>query len=368
MVPAGIDLLAGLGLLRTTQDRAELLAHLPDKVRCLPGRCLDRVQHELFLLRGVELRLGVLAGGQDAAGGHEIEHVVASRVDLGRVGDDDPGLARGAHLVLGDVDLALGHRVAHEVVLGRRLRDGGEGRELGEVEVRERLAEVAHRGGGNPIALVAVEVLVEVGLQDQPLPVLAGVGLGQADRLDDLADLAVIDGALERPRGEQLRAHELLRDRRRTTGLAAERVEAGRDDGADVEARVRPEVLVLDGRRRVDHLGRDLVEVQELAAQDAEACELDRTRAVIDDRGLLELEALEGGRRVGQIAAVERVRADRADEANATKHEEAAEEEERDGERRAAGGATSTSTPGGSVATMPLTPLEGGLHEAATIP
>jgi hypothetical protein len=56
------------------------------------------------------------------------------------------------------------------------------------------------------------------------------------------------------------------------------------------------------------------------------------------------------------------VGADGCHEANPPEHEEAGEQEEGDGERRATGGATSTSTSGGSVAAVPLTPLEGCLH------
>jgi len=53
---------------------------------------------------------------------------------------------------------------------------------------------------------------------------------------------------------------------------------------------------------------------------------------------------------------------------DAAEHEEAGEQEERDGECRSASGATSTSAPGGTVAAVALTPLEGCLHAAATIP
>jgi hypothetical protein len=58
-----------------------------------------------------------------------------------------------------------------------------------------------------------------------------------------------------------------------------------------------------------------------------------------------------------------RVGADDRDEAHPAEDEEAGEQEEGDGERRAAGGATSTSAPGGTVAAVSLTPLEGCLHE-----
>ena len=109
--------------------------------------------------------------------------------------------------------------------------------------------------------------------------------------------------------------------------------------------------------------------VDELAAEDAEPGELHRAGPVVDDRGLLEAESRRA-RSPGsvQVAAVVGVGADRADEAHPAEDEEAREQEERDGERRAAGGATSTSAPRGTVAAVALTPLEGCLHAAATIP
>ena len=228
--------------------------------------------------------------------------------------------------------------------------------------------EVAERGGLHAVALVAVEVRVEVGLHD---PLLAGLpreGLGQADRLDDLADLAVVDGALERVLREESRTHELLGDRRCASGAAGERVEPGGDDRADVEARVGPEILVLDRSRRVDHLARDVSELDELSAEHAEAGQLDRACPVVNDRRLLEGDSLKALDGIRQALAVVGVGADDRDEANPAEDEEAREQEEGDGERRASGGATSTSAPGGTVPAVSLTPLEGGLHEAATIP
>ena len=53
------------------------------------------------------------------------------------------------------------------------------------------------------------------------LAFLAREGLGQADRLDDLADLALVGGALEGLGREQPRADELLGDRRGAARPAA---------------------------------------------------------------------------------------------------------------------------------------------------
>ncbi len=128
------------------------------------------------------------------------------------------------------------------------------------------------------------------------LAVLAREGLGQADRLDDLARLALVGGALERLGRQEPCADELLGDRRRATRPAGDRVEAGRHDAGRVEARVDPEVLVLDGGRGVDDLAGQLVEGDELALEVAEPGELDLAGPVVDDRLLLEID-------VGELAA-----------------------------------------------------------------
>ena len=74
--------------------------------------------------------------------------------------------------------------------------------------------------------------------------------------------------------GQQAGADELLGDRRAAAGMALERVERRRDEAGEIEARVRPEVLVLDRGRRVDELGRQLVVGHELALELTEPREL----------------------------------------------------------------------------------------------
>ena len=65
------------------------------------------------------------------------------------------------------------------------------------------------------------------------LPSSPGEGLGQADRLDDLPDLALVDRALEGRLGQEAVADELLGDRRAAPRLplsvssAAEMMPAG---------------------------------------------------------------------------------------------------------------------------------------------
>ena len=98
--------------------------------------------------------------------------------------------------------------------LRRRLRDRGEDGVLGEGQLVERLAEVALGRGLHAVALVAVEVLVEVGGDDRLLARLARERLGQPDRLDDLARLALVGRALERRGRQQPGPDELLGDGR----------------------------------------------------------------------------------------------------------------------------------------------------------
>ena len=66
--------------------------------------------------------------------------------------------------------------VAHEVVGRGRLRDGGQRGGLGDGEVVQvRDAEVGLGGGLHAVAVVAVEVLVEVGGQDGLLALATAV-------------------------------------------------------------------------------------------------------------------------------------------------------------------------------------------------
>ena len=87
---------------------------------------------------------------------------------------------------------------------------------------------------------------------------------------------------------EEARPDELLGDRRGAAAVAAQRVEAGRDDRDGIEAGVLPERLVLDRRRRVEQDRRDLLELDDLALGVAEAGEL-VAGAVVDDRLLGQL-------------------------------------------------------------------------------
>ncbi len=177
--------------------------------------------------------------------------------------------------------------VLDEVVVGGRLGDAGEERVLGERQVLEVLLPVALGGGGDAVAAVAVVVVVEVGLHDRLLAVVARVGLGQADRLDDLAQPCA--------RTRRPRTRSSGRSRLRTScwvivepprSLPWRVSTAADSEGEGIEARVLPEGLVLDRRRGVHEDRRDLVEGHELAPVGAEACQQHLAGPVVD-RGLL---------------------------------------------------------------------------------
>ena len=269
-----------------------------------------------------------------------------------------------ALLAFGDVLQADLGRVAHEVELRRRLRDRGQDRVLGEGQVGQRLAEVALGGRLHAVALVAVEVLVEVGRDDLLLAFLAGVGLGEADRLDDLARLALVGRALEGRRRQEPGANELLGDGRGAAGLAGDGVEAGRDDARRVEARVDPEVLVLDRGRRVDDLAGQLVVGHELALEVAEAGQLDLAGPVVDDRLLLEGDVGQGLDRIREAGGVVVVGPHGDDGAGPGQEATREDEHHEDDEKDLTDGRRSCPTLRATVErpSMALAPRETGLH------
>ena len=132
------------------------------------------------------------------------------------------------------------------VVLGRRLRQTGEGGGLDEREVPRPLREVRLRRRLDPVRVAAVEDLVQVAGEDpvlRPLPV-------ELDREAGLLDLA-LERPLVRHRVEV--AHELLRDGRAALddapGLDVLHQRAG--DALEVDAAVLVEAAVLDRDRRL---------------------------------------------------------------------------------------------------------------------
>ncbi len=259
--------------------------------------------------------------------------------------------------------VALLDRVLDEVEPRRRLGDPREDRHLREREVLEVLVPVAAGGRRDAVAPVAVEVLVQVLLDDHLLAGLARVGLGQADRLDDLLGLALVDAAVEGARGEEARPHELLGDRRAAAVPALDRVDRRGDEAGGIEARVLPERLVLDRGRRVDEGGRDVGERHDLAAVVAEPGELDLAAPVEDGRLLREPEVVERLLRVREVPRQERVGRHRCGGPGDAQQDEDGEQEEgdRDGRGLDRGG----SVPSGAAAVVepaPALPPEAGLH------
>ena len=353
-VAAGVDLRAVGGRVGAADDGPQLVAHLEDELRGQDPLVArrgedDRLLHGLVVVLG-----GVRPGRHDRAGLHELEDAVAPHDDRGVGRDHDGGRAVGQLLLDG---------VADEVVGGRRLGDPGEDGGLGKGQLGEvRDAPVAAGGGGDPVAVVAVEVVVEVRGDDLPLALLAREGLREADRLDDLPDLPLV-GRGEGRVGQEAVADQLLGDRRAAAGVAGDGVHRRRDEAGRVEPGVLPEGLVLDGGGRVDDLARDLVEGDDVAPLAGERCELDLAGPVVDTRLLGQVEVVEDLLGVGEALAVVREGAHGPGEADEAGDEEGGEEEERDGDRDAGDGASSV---GGALAgarpATALPPREAGLH------
>ena len=176
-------------------------------------------------------------------------------------------------------------------------------------------AEVALRRGGHPVGVVAVVVLVEVRRHDPLLARSARVGLRDADRLDDLLDLAAerevgLRGAVG---GQQALADELLGDR----GAAARACRAahrartrgcptGSNPALSQKVRSSAAVVASDEHRR------DLVPGHDRAVELAEGGQLDLAGPVVDHGLLGQLDLLEE-RGVGKALAERHEHADGAD-------------------------------------------------------
>ena len=156
------------------------------------------------------------------------------------------------------------------------------------------------------------------------LPVVPGILLGQPDRLDDLADLALVAAAFEGALREEPGAHELLGDRGCAAAVAAGGVDRRRDDADRVEAGVLQNVLSSTAvvastshggswskcRRPRDWSGR---------SGPARPCRSDRRRSSARSKSRLSSRS----RRVGQALAVDsRSAADRGDEPDEAEQEE----------------------------------------------
>ena len=285
--------------------------------------------------------------------------VVAAHVlENGVAPDDDRGVA-------GDDQCPVTHLVGvGDQVVGRgRLQDGRQDGRLGHGQLAQvGDAEVALGGGRDAVALVAVEVEVQVGGDDRLLALVARELLRQPDRLDDLLDLPIDCAGRRR---QKALPDELLGDRRGASGATRDRVTEGRQDGRGVEARVGPERLVFGAGRGVEDDVRDLGELEDAPVLGSEGGQLDCAGPVVEHRLLAEVEALEEGLGILEVLAVRRVDFHRANERDEAQDEERPKQEEREDDGDPAPGATASAMCAGSIAPTAFAPGEAGLHSGS---
>ena len=269
--PVAAALEVGVG----PEDRLELATDLPREVA---SRDTDRAftgQDDGLLGRGAELVR--LERGPSSRGGDPLEDPVAP---------DDRRRSRGHD----EAALGVRHGEAVRVERRRGLGQAGQERGLGDRQCGQvGDAEVDLGGRSDAVRPVPVEDLVEVGGHDTLLAGLAGILVAQAQRLDDLLDLAdiAIRPGLDDVVGQQSGTDELLGDGRCAALAGAGRVlSGGGDQRRDVDAGVVPERAVLGGGRRVEHGLGDRIEGEDATSLVLESPELDLAGAVVDDRRL----------------------------------------------------------------------------------
>jgi hypothetical protein len=297
-------------------------------VRRRPAGDLLRSEDDLLVLGSQEVRAAVLVAGQRRAVAlrEEVEDHVPALDDLALGWHDERDLVGRAVALCIEVAAALDDGIPDQVVVRGRLRQPGEDRRLGDGQVVQiRHPEIGLGRGLHAVRLVAVVILVQVCRDDLFLALAARERLGQPDRLDDLLELSLdlALGILNEVLIEQALAHELLGDRRRAATATAEAVDAGRDDRERVEAGVVPERLVLDRGLRVDHDGRNVVELDDLAACLADPGQFDLTGAVVDHGFLLRDEVVQ----LVRITQAARDRAEPGDRRRGDQQGEGGEEE-----------------------------------------
>ena len=283
-----------------------------------------RGQDHGVLLRSSDLGVGDRPGlarlREDAVPLHGLEDQVAADDDGRAVGHDEDRLALGVGLLV---------RVLDEVVRGGGLRNGREDCRLRQGELAEvGDAEIALGGRSHAVALVAVEVLVEVVVHDLLLALVAGRQLlGQPDGLDDLLDLPLVGRAGQHVVRQEAGPDELLGDRGGAAGPARQAVDAGLEDGDRIEAGVLPEGVVLDAGGGIDQDRRQVAVLDERALLLAEPRQLHLAGRVVDDRLLVELDVVEQRLGVGETLAVDGVAADGHDKADEPDQKEGPEEQ-----------------------------------------
>jgi len=186
--------------------------------------------------------------------------------------DDVEPVGEGAHderLGKGGVGLSLrdhpllNHRRQHQSlaqlgrlgvvdrILQRVLRDGRQHGRLSQRQIAGRFAEVLLRGGLDAICPPAVEVRVDVPLED----LVFAVEPRYLGRQDDLFDLAVEGDLPALLRVHQHVAHQLLADRAGPLNVPAGQVVPQRaGHAAQIKARVFVEARVFDGDSRIEEI------------------------------------------------------------------------------------------------------------------
>ena len=201
---------------------------------CPSARGCLRGERDRFALGCAQLRVAEFVPGyrRSVVRGQELQDLVATLEDLGIGRDDEGAGGRRARLAFRWRLGALLDRIANEVVVGRRLGQAGQDRGLARSQLAQRLAEVRAGRGLDPVAQVAVAVLVQVGGDDLALARLALELLGHPDGLNDFLELALEGavGVLDEARVEQPGAHELLGDGGRATAVDHVEIKVRRDE------------------------------------------------------------------------------------------------------------------------------------------
>ena len=227
--------------------------------------------------------------------------------------------------LLGAQVARLDHRVEHlalaavrirgrlEGVEARVLRDGSQHGDLVQRQVAHVLVVIDLRGGLDAVRRVAVEVIVEIPLEDLLFALAAGVLARDLDRQDRFLELARVRLLVALLRVDQDVLDQLLRDRARALHLVAAQVGDERArKAAQVHADVGVEVAVLQRNRRVLDQLRDLIR-RKVGAIAAEGARVDRLVQQVRAGAIVDLDRLVGfllrldRRRIGQVLRKERV-------------------------------------------------------------
>ena len=197
MVPASVDLVALVDARVRAEDPAELLSDLEDELRREPVCAGLRREDDRRVLGVLVVLDGVLSARQRAPRLHQIEDVVPALIRSRSCRGPRGGRRRPGNRSRRARSWCIPHGVSDEV---ERVGDWGiAARIAASARVRSlrSLPKYAPGGSLHAVALVAVEVLVQVGGDDLLLADLTGIRLGEPDRLDDLADLALLAAAFE---------------------------------------------------------------------------------------------------------------------------------------------------------------------------